>query len=368
MQENAFVPNPAMRRADVKRTAREMLKAGGLAPLALGLLIIIALGAATSGIDWVVAGATNQPTYMTLDQVMSAPASTPSQDFIYMLFQFAITIFLGVLALGYYKMALDLTYGVQLAAPMVLSGFTHFWQAVKLTIGILWRVLLWTFGGIAVGTIGLVAAVAVAAGQAALNPSFEVALDAMVAGDLDAFGTVFGAVGVPLLVGFGFFMFAIMAVALYAQLRYSQAYYLYFYNPMAPSGAIIKQGVDLMKGHYWELFVYSLSFFWWWLLMIPTLGLAYFYVAPYYNVTWALYHRNLVEGWDRQNAAPVVPTDEAGNPQYVTYAPDPNAPVVSAPPAAATESMVPIAPAAPEVPAEKIEPVADDSGEETSGR
>lgn len=307
MEENAFVPNPAMRRADVKRTAREMLK-GNVAPLALAMLIIIALSAVTSGIDYIVASATNQPTYMSAEQVLAAANSTASQDFTYMLFEIAIAIFMGVLSLGYYKMALDLTYGVKLNAPMVLSGFTHFWEAAKFTVSLFWRVILWTFGGIGIGLVGLALAGMVAAGQAALNPSFEGALKAVDAGDLTALGTVFGAVGVPLIIGLLFFMASIIGFAMYASLRYSQAYYMYFYNPQAPSRAIIKQSVELMKGHYWDLFVYGLSFFWWWLLCIVTLGLAYFYVAPYFNVTWALYHRNLIEAWGQSH--PTAPIDQ----------------------------------------------------------
>lgn len=317
-----------MRRADVKRTAREMLR-GNVAPLALGMLIMMALAAATSVIDWVVAGATNQTTYMSFEQAMNAPAASGSENLIYMLFQLAITVFLGVLALGLYKMALDLTYGIKLNAPMVLSGFSHFGSAVMLTISLLWRVMLWAFAGIAVGVAGLVAAVLVAAGRAATNPSFEGAIKALGQGDLGAAGTIFESVGMPLLFGLLFFMLAIVAFAAYAQLRYSQAYYLYFYNPEAPVGAVIRQSVELMKGHYWELFVYSLSFFWWWLLVILTFGLAYFYVAPYYNVTWALYHRNLVEGWNLKQGLVDAPGLGDATPPYAPEIPAPIADVSS---------------------------------------
>ncbi|MBU7567908.1 DUF975 family protein [Weissella hellenica] len=53
---------------------------------------------------------------------------------------------------------------------------------------------------------------------------------------------------------------------------------------------LVAKSRDLTKGHRWEIFVMHLSFFWWFLLIVITLGLASCYVMPYIYLTLAGYY------------------------------------------------------------------------------
>ncbi len=58
-----------------------------------------------------------------------------------------------------------------------------------------------------------------------------------------------------------------------------------------------RQARDLSKrmtdGFKGDLFVMELSFFWWYLLMLVTVGIAGLYVMPYVECTYAMYYENL---------------------------------------------------------------------------
>lgn len=75
--------------------------------------------------------------------------------------------------------------------------------------------------------------------------------------------------------------------------EYSQVHYIIHDNPnLTPSQArdISRRMTDGFKG---ELFILSLSFFLWFLLVACTAGIAYIYVAPYMYTTQAMYYENL---------------------------------------------------------------------------
>ena len=56
---------------------------------------------------------------------------------------------------------------------------------------------------------------------------------------------------------------------------------------------VLKDSADLMKGHKWDYFVFSLSFIGWILLCVITIGIALVYVEPYILVAEALYYEEL---------------------------------------------------------------------------
>ena len=141
------------------------------------------------------------------------------------------SVFLGILGLGFSKMGLDLTYGITLTPGMVFQGFTRFWKAFVLLLLVYVRIFLWSLLLIVPGII--------------------------------------------------------------AAYRYSQAVYIFFENPELSASEVLRRSGELMRGHKWEYFVYELSFFWWFMLGIVTLGLAFFYVAPYQAVTFGAYYRYL---------------------------------------------------------------------------
>lgn len=52
----------------------------------------------------------------------------------------------------------------------------------------------------------------------------------------------------------------------------------------------ISMSIKLIRGHFWEIIILSLSFILWHLLGIITLGIAMFWVVPYMTVTYSNYY------------------------------------------------------------------------------
>lgn len=55
----------------------------------------------------------------------------------------------------------------------------------------------------------------------------------------------------------------------------------------------IKKSKAMMNGYKWDYFKFGFSFFWWYLLGIITLGIAFIYVGPYVMVSEVLYYEEL---------------------------------------------------------------------------
>lgn len=101
-----------------------------------------------------------------------------------------------------------------------------------------------------------------------------------------------------LLVGIFTFLWTLLFIipGIIKGLAYSQTFYIMNEHPEYTGSEAIKASQEMMRGHKGELFLLQLSFFGWFLLGVITLGLAFFYVAPYYQTTMAEYHRYLLEG------------------------------------------------------------------------
>lgn len=98
-----------------------------------------------------------------------------------------------------------------------------------------------------------------------------------------------GLLNIPII--FGFVMFIIKTYA------YSQANFILF-DRVEEGGSlnpfdIIKESVQLMKGHKFDLFILHLSFIGWLLLIPLTLGLASFYVIPYHWAAQTIFYDQL---------------------------------------------------------------------------
>ncbi len=78
-----------------------------------------------------------------------------------------------------------------------------------------------------------------------------------------------------------------------ASIRYSQTFYILNDNPGMEGAAAIERSKEMMRGHKGEYFVLCLSFFWWHLLGLLTLGIAYLWVGPYIALTFANYYEYL---------------------------------------------------------------------------
>lgn len=68
-------------------------------------------------------------------------------------------------------------------------------------------------------------------------------------------------------------------------LMFSQSYYILSEDPSKSITQCIKESVDMMNDHKWDLFYLELTFIGWWLLTAITVGIAGLWVAPYVKVT-----------------------------------------------------------------------------------
>ena len=68
-------------------------------------------------------------------------------------------------------------------------------------------------------------------------------------------------------------------------LMFSHSYYILSEDPSKSITQCIKESVDMMNGHKWDLFYLELTFIGWWLLTAITVGIAGLWVAPYVKVT-----------------------------------------------------------------------------------
>lgn len=74
---------------------------------------------------------------------------------------------------------------------------------------------------------------------------------------------------------------------------YAMTPYIMMEKPeMGINDAITKSRM-MMKGHKWQLFCLDLSFTGWMLLSIVTLGIAFFYVWPYYSTARAQFYKEV---------------------------------------------------------------------------
>lgn len=83
------------------------------------------------------------------------------------------------------------------------------------------------------------------------------------------------------------------------QYQYAQAIYLY--RDAIDQGKkfdsyrdFITESKQLMHGHVWEYFVLQISFIWWGLLEVVTLGIASMWVSPYIDTVNAAYYDALI--------------------------------------------------------------------------
>lgn len=74
---------------------------------------------------------------------------------------------------------------------------------------------------------------------------------------------------------------------------YSMAPYILAENPEMKVMDSIKESQRIMEGHKMELFLLYLSFFWWMLLCVFTLGIMYIYVYPYIQATIVNFYNSI---------------------------------------------------------------------------
>jgi len=80
-----------------------------------------------------------------------------------------------------------------------------------------------------------------------------------------------------------------------AAINYSQAYYIVLDNPELKPMEAISKSKEMMNGHKMDYFILNLSFLGWIIAGIFTLGILYFWLIPYMNVTNANFYNYLKE-------------------------------------------------------------------------
>lgn len=76
---------------------------------------------------------------------------------------------------------------------------------------------------------------------------------------------------------------------------YSMAPYILADNPELTAREALSRSKEIMNGHKFDLFVLQLSFFWWNLLAVITLGIGYIYVVPYMSATVVNFYNSIKE-------------------------------------------------------------------------
>jgi len=75
-----------------------------------------------------------------------------------------------------------------------------------------------------------------------------------------------------------------------AALRYSLVWFVAADEPELTARQALDRSKALTKGRLRDLFGIAVSFFWWFLFGIVTLGIGFLYVVPYFQTTMALFY------------------------------------------------------------------------------
>ena len=75
---------------------------------------------------------------------------------------------------------------------------------------------------------------------------------------------------------------------------YSQTYFVLKDHPGNGINAAIKKSRKLMDGYKWKFFVLQLSFLGWGILCVLSLGIGFFWLAPYMSASYAAFYNDLV--------------------------------------------------------------------------
>ena len=80
---------------------------------------------------------------------------------------------------------------------------------------------------------------------------------------------------------------------------YSMAFFILHDNPKMDPLEAIKQSQIMMKGYKWKLFLLQLSFIGWAFLCVLTLGIGFFWLYPYMNLSIANFYENLKKNQEK---------------------------------------------------------------------
>lgn len=98
-----------------------------------------------------------------------------------------------------------------------------------------------------------------------------------------------------IIIGFFTFLWTLLLIipGIIKTYAYSMSFYILADNPELTAREALSKSKEMMNGHKWDLFVLQLSFFWWFLLVMVTLGIAAIYVTPYISATTANFYNSI---------------------------------------------------------------------------
>jgi uncharacterized membrane protein len=143
--------------------------------------------------------------------------------------------------------------------------------------------------------VSLIVAGPLALGLATFNLSFvrgeEFSIEQLFSG-FQNFGTAFGAaIMTAIFVSIGFFLLIIPGIVIAIML--SQVFYIIADNPELGVMDALKASREMMDGHKLQYFGLMIQFMLLSILCILTLGIGYFWLIPYMNITLAKFYEEL---------------------------------------------------------------------------
>ena len=179
---------------------------------------------------------------------------------------------------------------------------------IKGTIGILFLItlLIGLISGAAGALLNTIPVVGSLAAAVIVTPAFALSLvrvylnltkgkEPEVKDTFSGFDDFFAAFKVTFLVGLYTFLWSLLFVipGIIKTFSYSMAMYILAENKGKSASECIKESMQMTNGHKMELFVLGLSFIGWALLCGITFGIAYIWVGPYMNATYANAYNSL---------------------------------------------------------------------------
>lgn len=103
------------------------------------------------------------------------------------------------------------------------------------------------------------------------------------------------AIGLSLLQNILIFLFTLLLIipGIIKAYAYALAFYVSKDNPLASASECLDISQEMMKGHKMDLFLLDLSFIGWAFLCILTLGIGFFWLVPYMEVSHAKFYQAL---------------------------------------------------------------------------
>lgn len=100
---------------------------------------------------------------------------------------------------------------------------------------------------------------------------------------------------ISLLVGLFTFLWTLAFIipGIIAALSYSMVFFVKLDNPDMGAMDVLRKSKQIMSGHKWDYFVLGLSFLGWAILGAFTLGILYFWLIPYMQVTYANFYNSI---------------------------------------------------------------------------